>query len=147
MSLAMVEGPAFSSTFKALATVIVVGCACWLARLWMQGALGSGGSSGLVWFGCGLVMMSWTWWHIMRSRTRVSAEALEQGWIWDKRMELRELAYAKLIRVPGLDWLVAPRLYVRTLPGKFAVFYGGSPALVSEFRRVVDSVKPFTREP
>ena len=50
---------------------------------------------------------------------------------------LRELAYGKLIRVRGLEWLIAPRLYVRTLTGKFAVFYAASPEMVVEFERLV----------
>jgi len=58
-------------------------------------------------------------------------------------MELGELAYGKLIRVRGLDWLIAPRLYVRTLMGKFAVFYAASPAMVAEFERLVAELKEF----
>ena len=52
-------------------------------------------------------------------------------------MELRELAYGRLIRVRGLEWLIAPRLYVRTLTGKFTVFYAASPDMIREFERLV----------
>jgi hypothetical protein len=33
--------------------------------------------------------------------------------------------------VPALSWLIAPRVYARTMMGKFAVFYTSSPELLS----------------
>ena len=38
---------------------------------------------------------------------------------------------------------VIPRLYVRTLTGKFAVFYAASPEMVAEFERMVSELKAF----
>jgi hypothetical protein len=135
--------PAFSIAFKALATLIVALGAAWLASLWRAGALGTGSSSGLVWLLSGLALMLYTWWHILRSRTRLDETALYQSWVWDKKLELRELAYCKLIRVRGLDWLIAPRLYARTLLGKFAVFYATDPVLLSDFERLVRELAAF----
>ena len=136
-----VEGPAFSLPFKLLATVIVGGCAFWLAQLWSVGALGSAKTGGLGWFLAGIALMGWTWFHIMTSRTRIDRQGLHQRWIWDKHMALDDLAFGKLIRVRGLDWLIAPRLYVRTLVGKFAVFYAATPELIAEFERLVAELK------
>ena len=51
-------------------------------------------------------------------------------------MAYDELAYAKLIRVRGLEWLMAPRFYVRTLLGKFAVFYVSSADVQAECERL-----------
>jgi hypothetical protein len=138
-----VEGAAYSLLFKLLGTAIVGSCAVWLAQLLASGVLATARSTGVVWFAAGLAMMAWTWWHILRSRTRVSTEGLYQGWIWDKHMAFDDLAYAKLIRIPGMDWLIAPRLYVRTLMGKFTVFYGATPALIGEFQRIVQELKAF----
>lgn len=135
-------GPAFSRPFKVLATVIVFACAVSLFRAWLAtraNGLGVGGG----WFMAGLALMLYTWWHILRSTTRIAADGLYQSWVWDKQMDMRELAYGKLIRVRGLEWLIAPRLYVRTLMGKFAVFYAASPAMVSEFERLVRELKDF----
>ena len=87
--------------------------------------------------------MLYTWWHIVSSITRLTAEVLHQSWIWDKHMDLRELAYAKLIRVPSLEWLIAPRLYLRTLRGKFAVFYAASPEMLEQFERLATELKLF----
>ena len=135
-------GPAFSRPFKVLATVIVFACAVSLFRAWLAtraNGLGVGGG----WFMAGLALMLYTWWHILRSTTRIAADGLYQSWVWDKQMDMRELAYGKLIRVRGLEWLIAPRLYVRTLMGKFAVFYAASPEMVSEFERLVRELKDF----
>ena len=38
---------------------------------------------------------------------------------------------------------VISRLYVRTLTGKFAVFYATSPEMVAEFERLVSELKAF----
>jgi len=136
-----VEGQAFSLPFKLLATVIVGGCAFWLAQLWSAGALGSARTGGLGWFLAGIALMGWTWFHIMTSRTRIDRQGLHQRWIWDKHMALDDLAFGRLIRVRGLDWLIAPRIYVRTLVGKFAVFYAATPELIAEFERLVAELK------
>ncbi|MET0541355.1 MAG: hypothetical protein ABWZ88_06325 [Variovorax sp.] len=140
-----IEGPAFSAMFKLLATVIVGGCAVWMARLWAAGALGSSTTGGLGWFIAGLAIMVWTWWSIITSRTRIDAKGLHQRWVWDKHMELDDLAYAKVIRVRGLDWLIAPRLYARTLMGKFSVFYGATPELIAEFERLGAELREFRK--
>jgi hypothetical protein len=135
---APLRGPAFSLPFKLLLTVVVFGSAAWFARLWMAGAM-----PGFTWFLAALAMMLYTWWCVLRSVTRVDSRALYQSWIWDKEMELRELAYGKIVRVRGLDWLIAPRLYVRTLLGKFAVFYAADPKMLAEFERLVRELKAF----
>jgi hypothetical protein len=81
----------------------------------------------------------------MTSRTRIDRQGLHQRWIWDKHMAFDDLAFGKLIRVRGLDWLIAPRLYVRTLVGKFAVFYAATPELLAEFERLVAELKQARR--
>lgn len=137
------QGPAFSPAFKAIATVLVAGTTGWFIQLWLAGKVSGGTVSILSWFLAALAMMGYTWWCIVRSVTRIDSQLLSQTWVWDKKMELRELAYGKLIRVRGLEWLIAPRLYVRTLMGKFAVFYAADPRLIGEFERLVAELKAF----
>lgn len=140
-----VEGQAFSLPFKLLATVIVGGCAFWLAQLWSVGALGSAKTGGLGWFLAGMALMGWTWLAIMTSRTRIDSEGLHQRWIWDKHMAFDDLAFGKMIRVRGFEWLIAPRLYARTLMGKFSVFYAASPEVIAEFERLISELKQARR--
>lgn len=137
--------PAYTLAFKVLSCSLVTLAGVWLAALWIKGALGSGGSSGLAWFITALALMLYTTWHILNSTTRLNETALYQSWVWDKKMELRELAYCKMVRLPGLDWLIAPRLYARTLVGKFSVFYAADPRMISEFERLVREVAQFRR--
>lgn len=139
----VVRGPAFSVSFKALATVMVAGSVGWAVRLWLQGKLGTQLTAGHGWFAAALVMMLWTWWAVVRSITSVDATELRQTWVWTKRMPLRDLAYARLVRVPGLDWLIAPRLYTRTLLGKMAVFYIADARLAAECERLVKELAAF----
>lgn len=136
---AALSGPAFSVFFKVLATALVFGSAAWFGKLWLAGAL----PGVLTWFLAALAMMFYTWWCVLRSVTTLSNDALHQSWIWDKKLELRELAYGKIVRVPGLDWLIAPRLYARTLMGKFAVFYVADPKMLAEFERLAFELKAF----
>lgn len=141
----VLEAAAFSRTFRALATLLVIVACIWLLQLSRSGVLGHGGRSGQLWFAAALALLLITWWHILRSRTRLDAAALSQSWLWNKRLDLRELAYCKLIRVRGLEWLIAPRLYARTLAGKFTVFYTADPALLAEFERLGRELAEFRR--
>ncbi|HEX7887994.1 MAG TPA: hypothetical protein VF522_01435 [Ramlibacter sp.] len=140
------RAPAFSRTFRLIATAIVAGSAWWMFQLWQSGKLAPAGSDAVVALGwplAALALMAYTWWHIQTSTTRLTAEGLHQTWIWDKKMELRELAYGKLFRVRGLEWLIAPRLYVRTLLGKFAVFYTADREMLAEFERLIQELQAF----
>ena len=147
-----VSAPAFSKTFKLIAISIVLMAWAWGWQLWYLGVLSlTLQSSG--WIIAALAMMTYTLWHVLRGRTQVDTQAIEQSWVWTKRMELSQMAYAKLVRVHGLEWLVAPRLYTRSLTGKMAVFYTADPALLavftrleSELRAARDSAKPAIRD-
>jgi hypothetical protein len=79
----------------------------------------------------------------MFSRSRLDATGIHQTWIWDKHMGYDELAYAKLIRIRGLEWFMAPRFYVRTLMGKFAVFYVSSQQVQDECKRLSAELSAF----
>jgi hypothetical protein len=137
------QGPAFSPAFKFIATALMAGAFGWFIQLWLAGKVSGGAVSILSWFLAALAMMAYTWWCIVRSVTKLDGQALSQTWVWDKKMELRELAYGKLIRVRGLEWLIAPRLYLRTLTGKFAVFYASDPEMIAQFERLVAELKAF----
>jgi len=135
------SGPAFSAPFKLLASVLVFGSLAWFVRLWQLGRLGSDLSVNLAWFLAAMAMLLWCWWAMVRSVTTVDDKQLHQTWVWDKRMVLDDLASAKLVRVRGFEWLIAPRLYVRTFVGKMGIFYAADPALVAEFERLVQELR------
>jgi ABC-type multidrug transport system fused ATPase/permease subunit len=140
---------AFSLSFRMLAVAIVLGCGYWVFMLWSTGKLtagaGSAAGSGLSWSLAALALMAYTLWCILTSVTTLTNSTLEQTFVWNKKLDLHELAYVKLIRVPGLDWLIAPRLYCRTLLGKFAVFYTSDVKMVAEFERLRDELSAFRK--
>ena len=142
-----VEGAAFSRSFQAITLLTVVGSGYWLLSLWQMGKFG--GNTGLEglraagWFILGWFLLAWTAWHVLQSRACLDAKGLHQTWIWDKHMAYDELAYAKLIRIRGLEWFMAPRFYVRTLVGKFAVFYVTDAAVMEEGERLSAELQAF----
>jgi hypothetical protein len=118
----------------------------WMFQLWQAGKLvpaGTATAAALGWPIAALAIMAYTWWHIQTSKTTLTSDELLQTWMWNKKMALGELAYGKLIRVRGFDWLIAPRLYVRTLMGKFAVFYAADGKMLDEFERLVRELQAF----
>ena len=139
------EGPAFTRAYKTLVVAMVLIALAWWIRLWQQGHWGENPGQRGGWFLLAIVLMAWTGWGVLRSRTRLDADGISQTWIWHKHMPCRELAYARLIRVRGLEWLMAPRLYVRTLLGKFAVFYIADAQVLAQAERLVQELSEFRR--
>jgi hypothetical protein len=139
------KASAFSRSFKVLALLIVAGSASWMHQLWSTGRLVANSSvslsNGLIWLLCGWLLMAFTLGSVYRSTTTLTDKTLKQTWIWDKEVALPELVYAKLIRIRGLDWLIAPRLYVRTMMGKFTVFYAADKAMIAEFQKLVIAIQ------
>ena len=141
-----VQGEAFSLVFKVLTAAIVLGSAWWWVDLWLDGKFGATGLQGARaggWFALGWLLLAWTGWEVWQSRVRLDQQGLHQSWIWQKRMAYDDLAYAKLLRVRGLEWLMAPRLYVRTLVGKFAVFYVTDAHVIAECERLCRELEAF----
>lgn len=130
-----VECASYSLVFKGITAAITGSAVLWTWQLWRTGQLAPS-SSMMTWSLAALCMMGLISWHILRGRTTLDASGIEQTWIWRKRVDMQELAYAKLMRVPGLDWLIAPRLYTRTLANKTIIFYVTSPAMLQELKKL-----------
>jgi hypothetical protein len=129
----IISGKAFSISFRVLALLLVEGIAWWGYVLWSNGKLGTTFTSSMLWLLAALVLMSITVFYVFRSITSVSKTHLKQSWMWNKEMLVADLAYVKLIRLKGFDWLIAPRLYARTHGGKFASFYASSSNVLQQF--------------
>ncbi len=135
--------PSFSHAFKLLAIALLAGTAFWAYRL--HGKVLTDASFYWLWGAWGI--MAYTVIHVIKGQTTMTAQTLEQTWIWHKRVDLRELAYAKLIRFPGLDSVIAPRLYARTLMGKFVVIYASDPTMLAEVKGLSVELKQFRTPP
>jgi hypothetical protein len=115
---ATLDGPAFGIGVKLLASAVM--CALAVYGLRSLDALRSvqwswlGLTFMVVALGCMLLCYVW----MLRSRTSISATHLRQTWFLDKQVALADITQIKLIYLPGLSWLVAPRLVVRArMPG------------------------------
>ena len=76
-----------------------------------------------------VIVTSWVW----RSRTEVTPTFIRQTWLWPKRVHWSDVNHAKLIYVPGLAWLVAPRLIVRSGAGLVTVFHAADHEVLLAF--------------
>ena len=89
-------------------------------------------SSLLLMLGAGLTI-AWLGYWIVFSRTRLESQSLVQTWLWTKRTRVDEVAQLKLVFVPGLVWLVAPRLLVRQHSGAVLWFQAADVRLLQAF--------------
>ena len=135
-------GSAFGPVFKALAWSILLGLLAWIARLDFDWQTNQGAWVAVAWG-----MLAFIVWHIQRSRVQLDDQAIEQTWMWRRRMALRELAFIKVMRVRGLEFLIAPRIYARNLGGTFAFFYCHDRALLDEFARLAEALRHHEHRP
>ena len=142
-----VEGAAFSIAFKTLTCAVVIFCGYWLLSLWLQGKFGGKadleGLRTAGWFILGWGLLACTAWSVVTSRIRLDTYGITQSWLWTKHFDFDDLAVAQLIRIRGFEWLIAPRLYVRTLAGKFSVFYVSDATVLIEMDRLSQELKVF----
>ena len=119
-----------------------LGLGVWSLRLDIDWGTSHGGWVALVW-----AMLTCIAVFIQRSRTVLDAQAIEQSWMWRRRVGLHELALLKVMRVPGLEFLIAPRIYVRTLSGRFQFFYCHDRAMLEEFARLGQALQQHALRP
>lgn len=131
-----VEGPAFPLLVKGLATILMISLVYWGVGAEQQ-FVWQDFSSGAAWlFGSALLITVIAYIWILKSRTSIDHLAVEQTWIWKRRVLLADITQAKFIYIPYLSWLIAPRLIVRAGPG-VSVFYAASPQVQQVFSRLM----------
>jgi hypothetical protein len=142
-----VEGPAFSRTFRVATTLFILSLGVWLALVWIvQNSRGHGGSGLLAWFFAAFAMCVFFLYWILKSRTRIDAQALHQTWYTDKHIAIADLADVGVLRLRGLEWLVTPRVHARTLAGQFAIFHAADADVLAEFERLARELRTFRRK-
>lgn len=135
-ALEAVSGPSFPLSVKIMATammlaLVVFGAMNYLRPAEVQApALAAGEWLFLV---AVAVVIGTGYWGIMTGRTSCDGRAIEQTWLWHKKVHLTDITQVKLISVSGLHWLVVPRLVVRTGFG-LTTFHAGDAAVFSRFK-------------
>jgi len=136
------SGPAFGPVFRLLAWFILLSLLAWIVRLEFNWQSSQGALVAAAWG-----MLAYIVWHIQRSRIQIDEQMIEQTWMWRRRMALRELAFIKVMRVRGLEFLIAPRIYARNLGGTFSFFYCSDRAMLDEFARLAEALKRHEHRP
>lgn len=127
-----VRGPAYGRVYKLLLVVCLSALGIWAVRLALQSEVPLSSSMAL-WGLCGYLAVLYMGIVLLRSSTTVGPETLSQVWFWRKEVRLAAISDARLMRLRGLEWLVAPRLYVRAGPGPWIGYHGASPELWAAF--------------
>ena len=130
------DGPAFPILIKAMATSLMLAMIYWGAGAEQQIIWKEFSNGATVLFGGALLITVVAYVWILKSRTSIDGVAIEQTWVWKRRVLLADITQAKFIYVPYLSWLIAPRLIVRAGPG-VNVFYSASPAVQHAFSKLM----------
>jgi hypothetical protein len=126
-----IEGASFSATMKLLSTMLLIGIAYAAWQTLQQGAWQEW-SPGVRWsMGLLIAAIVFGYWGILSSRTSVDGHFIRQSGPWPKQVELAQITRLKLIHVPGLDWLVAPRLVVRCGSFGLTTFHVADPKVLA----------------
>lgn len=123
------RGPAFPMLLRVLATLTVSALAVQAARtartldlsrigpdLWLLSLLAASVVLG------GLL-------HILMAHTSLEGGLLREAGLWRRQTALHEARRIELLHLPGLAWLVAPRIRVHTARG-ILVFHATHPQLL-----------------
>ena len=74
-----------------------------------------------------LLLCLWWIWH---SRVSIDGERIRQTWVWSKDLAWDDVVQARVVAIPMLEWLVAPRLIVRARGGLVQVFHVADPRVL-----------------
>lgn len=131
------DSPAFPRAARMLAVILLADLV--LLGLWQAPKLvqAEWSATGLVVFLAAAVMVLWMGIWIVRSRTRLVDGELSQTWVWTKRVRVGDVASLKLVHLPWLERIVAPRLLVRRRGGGVTWFHSADPQLLIAFSLLV----------
>lgn len=127
------ETAAFPAVSRLLAVAMIGALVLAAARAWQPLVNASWTTGGAALMAGALLSMAWLGYWIVFSRTRLEGEMLVQTWIWTKRTRTDEVAQLKLVFLPWLSWVVAPRLLVRQRGGAVLWFQAADVRLLQAF--------------
>lgn len=135
---ARVEGRAYGLLFRLLAALLVGALAAWLIWLHTQQQLDIFDVRTTGWLTVPLAMLIAFAVALWRSRSGFDGDRLYQRLFWIREVTEADIASARLIRFRGLNWLIAPRLYVRTRGLKVLALYAADPRVLARFAEVAE---------
>ena len=140
---AAAEGAAFPVLVKLLAVALVAAMVAWGVRVRgdLLAAQWTGAAALVLLLAVGMVL--WCAWWILRSRTVVTPTHIRQTWMWHKEVALEDVTQARLVGVPGMSWLVAPRVVVRARGRGVLVFHAADRQVLAALVRICLGSAPF----
>lgn len=130
-----VTGPSYGTGFKAFATIMTLVLALYGASVAWRFPLLSFGFGVKVLLLVAALMLGVSYYWFLRARTTIDAEGIRQTWLYDKKVQWRDVRGAKMIGIPYASWLFPPRMVVRT-GNAFMTFNGGSQEVLVEFAKI-----------
>lgn len=127
------EGPAFPVLVRLCASLLMAALVYWGVRVAGELAAADWTAGALAFLAVALAMIAVCYYWILRSRTSISDTHIRQTWIWRKEVALADVAHIKMIFVPWLDWLIAPRVVVRVRGRGMVVFHASDRRLLQAF--------------
>lgn len=131
-----VEGASFSNVMKGLATALVLALVAGAWHTLQLGAWAQWGSSARLFIAAAMLLILCGYWGILSSRTSVDGRCIRQTGLWEKEVLLADITQLKLIHVPGLVWLVAPRLVVRSGGLGLTTFHVADVQVLAAFKKL-----------
>jgi hypothetical protein len=129
------EGRAFTPLIQILATVLMLALIYWAMQSFSEIFSTKNSIVAIAMIVIAFVICCIVYYWILKSRTSINEEVIEQTWMWNKRILLKDVSQVKLIFIPYLSWLIAPRLIVRSGIGMM-VFHTAHPGVLAAFARI-----------
>jgi hypothetical protein len=130
------EGPSFPLFTKVLAGAMIGALLVWALRALDDLYAAAPPASAWLLLGAALVVVLVCYGGMLRGRTAVTPTHLRQRWLWTKEVALADVRQARLIDLPGLRWLIAPRLMLRLRGGGFCTIHAADSAVLASMRRL-----------
>lgn len=137
-----VEGAAFTPLVKGTAAVLMAGLVLYGLRAADTTDPRALSVSALLFLCLLAAIAAFCFWWMLISRTTVTPTAIRQTWWSEKRVPLADITQTKLILIPGLTWLIAPRLVVRTRSAGSVVFHAAERPVIAAFARISLGLPP-----
>lgn len=127
------EGPSFPAPTRALASAIVVAIA---VNAWPVVARGftDWDSALLLGLGVGAAFVATGYHTIMTSRTGIDGERIYQTGLLGKELPIKTITQVRLVHIPGLRWLIVPRLVAKAGMLRSLSFPTADPQVLQAFR-------------
>ncbi|TFW05337.1 hypothetical protein E4K72_11510 [Oxalobacteraceae bacterium OM1] len=130
-----VTGPAYSAVFKVLATLVTAGLALYGINIALHFPIGQYSFGVKALLGCSAIMLAVSYYWFLKSTVTINAQGISQTWLYDRKVEWRDIRSAKMIGIPFLSAIFPPRLIVRT-GNAYTTFNGGSRDVLVEFAKI-----------